>query len=87
MSFGVFHQWVGGFTLLFMVLPWWLTDRWEAFFGIDDGDMSDSSSMTSDDMTSAKGKAGDDDAKAEARSNKKVSCLKPKRPVVMPADG
>lgn len=65
--------------------------RWEAFFGIDDGDdMSDSdeSSMTSDNMRPAKGKPGDDDdAKAEARSNKKVSCLKPKRPVVMPADG
>lgn len=59
-----------------------------------DGDMSDSSSMTSDEMSLRSGKPKpedeDDDedaAKAEARSNKKVSCLKPKRPVVMPSDG
>lgn len=74
--------------------------RWEAFFGIDDGDdFSDSSSVTSADkmsLRSGRAKPGDggaggggalDDPKAEARSNKKVSCLKPKRPVVMSADG
>lgn len=73
--------------------------RWEAFFGMGDGDDmshsdSSSSSETSADkmsMRSANAKpagGGDgDDPKTEARSNKKVSCLKPKRPVVMPSDG
>lgn len=50
---------------------------------------SESSSVMSAEMRSGNAKPGDgdDDAKAEARCNKKVSSLKPKRPVVMPSDG
>ena len=73
--------------MLFRPIPFFLvvTDhdshRWEALFG----DMSDSSSMTSDEITSAGGKPGDE-AKTEARGAKKVSCLEPERPVLMSAD-
>lgn len=76
-----------GSRLFFDVRP----RRWEAFFGnaMGDGDdFSDSTSM-SDRMSLRSTRRGDGHGGADdaQRTNKKVSSLKPKRPVVMPSDG